>query len=126
MSNDGNNQSEGQPLGGDASDFVRPFLVTTGRTKASVEGLRFETLIQATTKPGDALRFEPARVHKLCGDAIAIAEVSAKLGMPIGTAKVVIGDLIQSGHVELHQTIDADQTEDIQLISRLIDGVRRL
>lgn len=123
---DGDNQGQGEPLGGEANDFVRPFLVTTGRTKASVEGLRFETLVQATAKPGQELRFEPARVHALCTDAIAIAEISAELRMPIGTAKVVIGDLIQSGHVELHQTIDTEQTEDIQLISRLIDGVRRL
>lgn len=120
------NDGDKQPLGGEANDFVRPFLVTTGRTKASVEGLRFETLVQATAKPASELRFEPARVHELCSDAIAIAEISANLGMPIGTAKVVVGDLIQSGHVELHQTIDTEQTEDIQLISRLIDGVRRL
>lgn len=128
MANDGDKRPLGQPLGGGTSDFVRPFLVTTGRTKASVEGLRFETLVQATNKLGGELRFEPARVHKLCSDAIAIAEISAKLNMPIGTAKVVIGDLIQTGHIELHQTIDADQSEDedIQLISRLIDGVRRL
>ncbi|MEM7275986.1 MAG: DUF742 domain-containing protein [Actinomycetota bacterium] len=109
-----------------AADFVRPFLVTTGRTKASVEGLQFETLIHATDKPAQSLRFEPARVHALCREAIAIAEVSAELSMPIGTVKVVVGDLIQSGHLELHQTIDANQTEDIELISRLIDGVRRL
>ncbi|MEM7323283.1 MAG: DUF742 domain-containing protein [Actinomycetota bacterium] len=125
MPNDGDNRA-GQPLGGETSDFVRPFLVTTGRTKASIEGLRFETLVQATAKAASDLRFEAAKIHRLCSDAIAIAEVSAKLTMPIGTAKVVVGDLIDSGHLVLHQTIDAEQTEDIQLISRLIDGVRRL
>lgn len=126
MAKDRRKTSTDRPIGTESTDFVRPFLVTTGRTKASVEGLRFETLITATAKSGDDLRFEPARVHALCSEAIAIAEVSAELGMPIGTAKVVVGDLIDSGHIELHKMIDANESEDIQLISRLIDGVRRL
>ena len=115
-----------EPTYGEVNDFVRPFLVTAGRTKSSVEGLQFETLIQATSRGGDDLRFEPARVFALCERATAIAEISAHLEMPIGTVKVVIGDLIDSGHLDVHQTIDTSDTEDIQLISRLIDGVRRL
>lgn len=110
----------------ETADFVRPFLVTTGRTEASVEGLQFETLLHATDEDASKLRFEPARVHRLCTEAIAIAEISAELAMPIGSVKVIVGDLIDSGHLELHQTIDATHTEDIELISRLIDGVRRL
>lgn len=111
----------------DHGDFVRPFLMSAGRTKAAVEGLQYETLLHATDKPADSLRFEPARVYALCVDeTVAIAEISASLSLPIGTVKVVVGDLIQSGHLSLHETIDATQTEDIELISRLIDGVRRL
>ena len=115
-----------EPTYSEPNDFVRPFLVTAGRTKSSVEGLQFETLIQSTALGGDDLRFEPARVFALCESATAIAEISAHLEMPIGTVKVVIGDLIDSGHLDVHQTIDTSDTEDIQLISRLIDGVRRL
>ncbi len=108
----------------DEADFVRPFLVTPGRTHASVEGLRFETLVQATSLSGAELRFEPARVWELCHDALALAEISAQLGMPIGTVKVVASDLIESGHLAVHDTVDAQH--DVALISRLIEGVRRL
>lgn len=110
----------------DANDFVRPFLVTGGRTKSSVKGLQFETMVQATQLDGENLRFESARVVDLCENATAIAEISAHLSMPIATVKVVLGDLIDSGHVEVHRTIDATDSDDIQLISRLIEGVRRL
>ncbi len=110
----------------DANDFVRPFLMTAGRTKSSVEGLQFETMVQSTGIDGSKLRFEPARVFALCESAIAIAEISAHLGIPITTVKVVLGDLIDSGHVEVHRTIDTTDSDDIQLISRLIEGVRRL
>lgn len=112
--------------GMDANDFVRPFLVTAGRTKSSVEGLQFETMVQATGIASTDLRFEPARVYALCESATAIAEISAHLKIPIATVKVVLGDLVDSGHIEVHRTIDATDSEDIQLISRLIDGVRRL
>jgi hypothetical protein len=120
MSNDSGAQM------GDANDFVRPFLVTAGRTKSSVEGLQFETLVQTTGLEGSALRFEPARVFALCDTATAIAEISAHLEIPIATVKVIIGDLIDSGHIEVHRTIDTTDSDDIQLISRLIEGVRRL
>ncbi len=114
------------PEMGDANDFVRPFLVTAGRTKSSVEGLQFETMVQATGLDASSLRFEPARVHALCETATGIAEISAHLEIPIATVKVVLGDLIDSGHIEVNRTIDTTDSDDIQLISRLIEGVRRL
>ena len=109
-------------------DLIRPFLMTKGRTTTSVEGLRFETLVQATDTSGDDLRFEPARVFAQCHEATAIAEISALLHLPIGSVKVVVGDLIESGHLELHRSLDSGSSKqaDIELISRLIDGVRKL
>lgn len=110
----------------DPGDFVRPFVVTGGRTRSQVDGLRFETLVQSTGLAGRDLRFEAGRVFELCQEAMAIAEVSAHLGMPTGTVKVVVGDLIQSGHVEIHRVVETSTSADVQLISRLIEGVRKL
>lgn len=111
-----------------ARDFVRPFLVTGGRTRSSVEGLRLETMVQRTGKLETGLRFEAARVAAICDQAISIAEISAKLPLPLGPTKVVVGDLVESGHLRTHRSIDgaAGAPEDIQLISRLIAGVRKL
>ncbi len=110
-------------------DFVRPFLVTGGRTRSAVSGLRLVTLVQTTNKMRTGLRFEAARVAELCDQAISIAEISARLAIPAGTVKVVVGDLVESGHLMTHRTIeggDQGAPEDIQLISRLIAGVKRL
>jgi hypothetical protein len=110
----------------EAGDFVRPFVVTGGRTRSRVDGLRFETLVQATGLSGHDLRFETSRVHALCTDAIAIAELSAHLAIPTGTIKVIVGDLIQTGHVSVHRVVQTETSADIQLISRLIEGVKKL
>lgn len=108
----------------DFGNFLRPFLVTTGRTEVSVDGLRYETLVHSAVEASSGLRFESAKIFGLCQEPIALAEIAAELSIPIGTVKVLVSDLIENGHLALHDTIDA--TKDLDLISRLIEGVRRL
>lgn len=112
-----------------AGSFVRPFLVTAGRTQSAVEGLRLETLIERTDIAAGSLKFEAASVYEMCGEATAIAELSARLKLPTATIKVVVGDLINSGHVKQHKTIggsDGAGENEIEIITRLKEGVRRL
>ena len=107
-------------------DLVRPYLITGGRTRADVDGLQFETLVEANGAAPDGLRFEAAQVFALCRTATGIAEISAQLGMPIATVKVVVGDLVNSGHVRIHDDAGTAPQGDAQLINRIIEGVRRL
>lgn len=124
MSEDQNEEVMQEP----PSDFVRPFLVTAGRTQSAVEGLRLETLVQRTGAEETSLKFESAAVYNSCIEATAIAELSAHLNLPTATIKVIVGDLINSGHLTQHRTMSSSDPEqnDIDLITRLIDGVRRL
>ncbi len=115
-----------EPMIEQETDFVRPYLVTGGRTKSKVDGLKLETLVQATNKPTSNLRFEAAKVAAQCSTATSIAEVSAHLSVPFGAAKVIVGDLIASGHLQAHRTLEGNAPDDVQLITRLISGVRRL
>lgn len=108
------------------NEFVRPFLVTAGRTETDVQGLQFETLIESTDKSADNLRFEAASLFALCQTAMGIAEISAHLTIPIATVKVIVGDLVKTGHARVHSTIEIADDADVQLIARLIDGVRDL
>ena len=106
-------------------DLIRPYMATGGRTTSRVEGLKFETLVQHTgTEP--AVRFESAKVYQLCELPISIAELSAHLGIPSGSVKVIVGDLITSGDLKAHRTVDGSSSDDVQLITRLISGVRKL
>lgn len=123
-----NEDKDEHVLQGAPSDFVRPFLVTAGRTQSAVEGLRLETLVQRTAAEPTSLQFESAAVYNKCSEATAIAELSAHLKLPTATVKVIVGDLINSGHLTQHRTLSGSDTDqnDIELITRLIDGVRRL
>jgi len=112
-----------QPMSG--GDLVRPYLATAGRTTSRVEGLKFETQVQATSAPS-TVRFESAKVLAMCDHPISIAEIAVRLGMPFGSVKVVVGDLIMAGNLKAHQEAAVSDSADVQLISRLISGVKDL
>jgi len=112
----------------DEAAAVRSYAMTNGRSTASVH-LEFESMLQVTAAGLEAaprLTFERASVVKLCTmDILSVAELSARLHIPIGVVRVVAGDLIIDGHLEAFLPSLA-VAEDVDLITRLIEGVRAL
>jgi hypothetical protein len=103
--------------------FVRPFIVTGGRTLPLDERLRIETLVVANGAALSApLQFEPATVVRMCQQPRSVAEIGAALRVPLGVARVVVGDLLAAGHVTVHQTTDLT----VATIERIRDLVRAL
>ena len=119
--------SQQHPPEGGAEGLVRPFLMTLGRTDSAVADLNVETMLEiAPGTSSDGLRFEMARVYDFCGTPISIAEVSARLGIPFGVSRVIAGDLIAEGRVVAHRTLgDADRA-DATLLTRVLEGIRRI
>ncbi|WP_232542197.1 DUF742 domain-containing protein [Nocardia bovistercoris] len=106
-----------------ADSFVRPFVMTAGRTTPLLDGLRIETLVQASPAALSApLRFEQRTVVALCQIAHSIAEIANKLRVPIGVARVIVGDLATQGFVQVR---DAPELS-IAAIERIRDLVRAL
>jgi hypothetical protein len=120
----GNNPDASDEQGPDADDrFVRPFVVTSGRTTPLIDGLRIETLVQATPAALSApLRFEQHTVVRLCQRPHSIAEIGTALHVPVGIAKVVVSDLAAAGHVSVR---DAPELSTAA-IERIRDLVRAL
>lgn len=109
---------------GDEECLVRPFVITGGRARHASVHLRVETLVAATGQPPrDHVRFEHGRILELCVRPLSVAEIAATVGVPLGVAQVLVGDLADAGLVRVHQaTTDASP----ELLSRLIDAVRAL
>lgn len=107
----------------DREPVVRPFLMTGGRTTPMIEGLRIETLVHAAPSALSApLRFELRTVVRLCQQPRSIAEIAAALHVPIGVARVVVGDLVAAGHA----SVAPDQEISTAVIERIRDLVRAL
>jgi Protein of unknown function (DUF742) len=112
---------------GDGEDLgVRPYYVTGGRTRSSNAEISFETMVSIVPNAQTSrLDFERLRIVELCRNPLSMAELSAKLKLPIGAVCVLAGDLATLGVLQSHAAPDAIN-DDIELIDTLIDALRRL
>ncbi|MEV6624843.1 DUF742 domain-containing protein [Amycolatopsis sp. NPDC051106] len=113
-----------------AASLARPYAWTAGRTRPRVD-LAVEALVE-TTADGRTARFSPtdplAAVTQLCLHQRSVAEVAVHLGVPLGVARVLIGDLLVAGRVSIRDTLTADASFDERndLLERVLSGLRAL
>jgi Protein of unknown function (DUF742) len=107
---------------------ARPYTLTGGRTRAQIE-LPIEVTVE--TLNGD-IDWAPNDVRtvivQLCDDRPSIAEISSYAALPIGVTRVLVGDLVESGHLRVHATLTDRSTvvDRRRLIERTLDGLRAL
>ena len=107
---------------GDAS-FVRPFVITQGRTIGEAGDIPLETLVVAQSST-DGLAPDHAAVVTACsGDPVSVMEIAMHLDLQWGVARVLVADLTASGHVEQYDTASS---ESAAIVKRLLDGLRAL
>ena len=108
---------------------VRPYTWTRGRTKSGFD-LAIETLVSTSRRGREQmgmLQVEHRAVAELCGEARSVAEVAALLSLPLGVARVLLGDMAGIGLVTVHQTASsAGNAPDLALMERVLSGLRRL
>ncbi|ORV89934.1 hypothetical protein AWC11_13065 [Mycobacterium interjectum] len=112
------------------ANLVRPYTLTSGRTDTNVD-LPLEAPIQ-TLPDGLAHRWPPndtrGKIIQLCAESPSVAEISARLDLPVGVARVLVGDLVLSGYLRVHRTLTERSTRDErhELIGRTLRGLRAL
>lgn len=109
---------------------VRPYLVTGGRTRSSVE-LSLETQVRSTAAGQEALsghlRAELAHIVNQCAQPISVVEISAHLSIHLQVTKILVGDLITLGYVSTGSTNPTPtQRPDLQLLEKVLDGLQSL
>lgn len=118
---DGPVRDDQDEAGDDA--FVRPFIVTGGRTRPLHEGLRIETLVMASPVALAAqLHFEQRQIVQRCQTPISLAEIAALVGVPLGVARVLVADLYTDNLVELREPKQVPE----HVLERIRDLVRAL
>lgn len=115
--------------GGDPTGrLVRPYAMTGGRTAADVATISLEAQIRATgsVPPGKLYRWEASRVLHLVSTPVALIEIAARVGIPIGVARVIVADLVDEGAVVVEQPQPQVQRTYASLLEKVLDGVRAL
>ncbi|WP_203991453.1 DUF742 domain-containing protein [Sphaerisporangium rufum] len=116
------------PYRHEPSSPVRPFTVTGGRSTPRTH-LAMETLVHSMIphhQDISGLIPEYQAINTLCRQVRSVAEISALLRVPLGVARVLIADMAGEGLVQLHQPqLDAGKP-DLNLLERVLSGLRRL
>jgi hypothetical protein len=110
---------------GGGHDFVRPFIMTGGRTRADRRDLRVETMLQskADAVPVD-LPSEQEQLLRLCVEPLSVAEVAAHLQLVVGVVTVIASDLIAAELLDVHHT---DPVEiELDMLTKMIERVRAI
>ncbi|NJP43913.1 DUF742 domain-containing protein [Actinacidiphila epipremni] len=118
-----------------AGPVVRPYAMTRGRTSHAAEAkLDLIALVVSLTEDGDTdleadrtLSPEQIDIVHLCREqATSVAELAAEVDLPVGVVRVLIGDLLEAGHVTVHQPVPPAELPDESILREVINGLRAL
>ncbi|MFI1408913.1 DUF742 domain-containing protein [Streptomyces sp. NPDC020707] len=106
-------------------------MVTSGRSYASrnhFDVISLITLSDSASHLGRAtLNPEQLAIcDKLASSAQSVAELSAALRLPVSVLRILLADLMTSGHITSRQRITDSADPDRQLLEDVLAGLRRL
>jgi hypothetical protein len=107
---------------------VRPYAITGGRTRPTHDDLEIEALV-STTSVGERtpkLTVEQRAIAALCHDLLSIAEVSARLHLPLGVIRVLVDDMADEHLVIVYRPAHAGDRPDLALLERVLYGLRTI
>src|SRR4051794_5929579 len=108
-----------------ARRLVPAYALTGGRTRGAHTDLPLEAMVTTTT---DGLRdvvdlqFERRAIVLLCRRAISVAEVAARVAVPLGVARVLVSDLTADGHLAV-QVPQSGERPARDVLERLLSGL---
>lgn len=126
---------DGHAVSGDewddsAESFVRPYAVTMGRTTPR-QPLELLALVRTTESGRNALRRreihspEAIEIVRLCVEIHSVAEIGARLHLPLVVVQVLVDDLHRAGVVTVDRPQDTERPS-IDIIERVLNGLARL
>jgi hypothetical protein len=114
--------------------LVRPYAVTRGRTRPRLD-IAIEALIETTVR-GRSMGARPSAhgqeqqyIATLCdGRLQSLAEIAARLQLPLGVARVLIADMAADGLVAVYEPTSFEENDSVgtELLERVLSGLRRL
>ena len=113
----------------EAGPVVRPYTLTGGRSQPITGGLSLLTHVEALYAPeADLLHLQPEHraILGMTRTALSMAEIAARLDLPVGVVRVLIGDLLQENLVTTFESDTASNPPDENILQAVIDGLRAL
>jgi hypothetical protein len=107
---------------------VRPYAMTGGRTRPTRDDLEIEALVSTTTigELTRKLTVEQRAIAALCHDILSVAEISARLRLPLGVTRVLVGDMADDHLVIVYRPAQAGDRPDLALLKRVLYGLHAI
>ncbi len=109
--------------------LVRPYAVTRGRTEPQRD-IAIEAVLLTTPRGKQEARFagrDKQVIASLCdGRAQSLAEIAAYTRLPLGVSRVLIADMVADGLLALHDPLDSREGDRMELLERVLSGLRKL
>ncbi|WP_314175845.1 DUF742 domain-containing protein [Streptomyces winkii] len=114
----------------EAGPLVRLFAMTSGRARPTSESFDLIAVIHAEDAREDAPPVqtpEHAAILALCRVAPrSVADVASDSDLPVGVVRVLLGDLLDAGHISVGRPLAPARLPDERILRDVIDGLRAL
>ena len=119
----------GARAGGDR--LVRTYVLTSGRsapTRNHLDQITLISLSQSARHLGRAHLTPEQRgaLDLLAASAQSVAELGAQLSLPLSVLRILLADLMESGHITTQRPITQATTIDAKLLEDVLAGLQRL
>jgi hypothetical protein len=110
--------------------LVRPYAVTRGRTEPARD-IAIEAILVTTARgrqEGIYAGRDKHAIAMMCDvTPQSLAEVSARMRMPLGVTRVLVSDMAVDGLLSLHEPFEEDTDDDrLNMLERVLSGLQRL
>jgi hypothetical protein len=113
----------------EAGPVVRHYAIAHGRTRPTRGDFDLVTLVVATRSVSSAdisMQPEHADIIRLCQEPLSVAELGARLDRPVGTVRVLLGDLLDRGLIRTRSPAPASSLPTERVFKAVLDGLRAL
>src|SRR5918996_5836549 len=113
----------------DPGPFLRPYALTEGRTEPTGPDLAIEDLVGGPPWAGDPppwLSLEHRSIALACRQILSVAELAARVDLPLGVTRVLVGDLADQGILIVHRGPGHAGGPNVALLEQVLQGLQRL
>lgn len=107
---------------------VPVFAVTGGRTRSAGRDLPVESLVTAVERKSwvEDLQTEYRVIVDMATQPVSLMEIGASLRVPVGVARVLVGDLADAGYLRVHAppATTAAGGPGPEVLAQLLEGLR--
>ena len=104
----------------------RLYTLTGGRARSGPDSpFDLVTLVVAESAPVPGMQSELAAILRLAARPTAVVEIAAELRLPVGITKILLSDLLATGHVSARHPRKA-AVLDPDILEQVLVGLRNL